>query len=113
MCDTNSAISIMQEAYCSCNSLLGGKLHNGYLYGSYARGDYDSDSDVDILFTADMTGEELAEYHRQISRIASRMSLQHDITVSLTVDPVEQFERYRSILPYYQNVLREGVQYAG
>ena len=68
---------------------------------------------MDILLTADMSSKELSAYHRQISRIASRMSLLHDVTVSVTVDPTEQFEKYQGILPYYQNVLREGVRYGG
>lgn len=113
MCDTNHAISIMHEAFHSCNDILGGRLHSGYLYGSYARGDYDAESDVDILLTADMSNEELSAYQRQIARIASRMSLLHDVTVSVTVDPAEQFDRYQSILPYYRNVLQEGVRYGG
>lgn len=41
------------------------------------------------------------------------MSLEHDITVSVTVKPLEQFRRYQTALPYYRNVVREGIRYAG
>jgi len=45
--------------------------------------------------------------------VTSRLSLEHDITVSVTVKPLEQFQRYQTALPYYQNVVREGIRYAG
>ena len=37
-------------------------LKDGYLYGSYARGDYHSESDIDILLTVDMSPEEICRY---------------------------------------------------
>ena len=45
--------------------------------------------------------------------MTSRLSLEHDITVSVTVKPLEQFRRYQTALPYYRNVVREGIRYAG
>jgi hypothetical protein len=44
-----------------------------------------------------------------ISKISSRLSLEYDLTFSVTVKPLEQFVRYSSILPYYQNVIKEGI----
>ena len=32
---------------------------------------------------------------------------------SVTVKPLEQFRRYQTALPYYRNVVREGIRYAG
>ena len=113
MCNTNHAISIMQEVFRSCNDLLGGRLDSGYLYGSYARGDYDQDSDVDIFLTANMTNDELSSYNSAIAHVASKMSLEHDVTVSIIVDPASQFHRYQNALPYYRNIVNEGVLYKG
>jgi len=47
-----------------------------------------------------------------IARLSSDLSLQHDITVSISVKPAEQFERFNTVLPFYQNVVREGIKYA-
>ena len=39
--------------------VFGEKFQSVILYGSYARGDYDEESDIDIMITVDMSREEL------------------------------------------------------
>ena len=48
-----------------------------------------------------------------VAEVSSDLSLEHDVTVSIAVKPAEQFERYREVLPFYQNVVNEGIRYAG
>ena len=50
--------------------LLGKKLKKIILYGSYARGDFNKSSDVDIMILADLSFEEIENYRDQISDIA-------------------------------------------
>ncbi len=112
MCTTNQAVSILGEVYHACHEMLG-DIYDAFLYGSYARGDYNEESDVDILLTVDLPSSELAKYRVAIASVTSALSLKYDVTVSVTVKPLEQFRKYQDVLPYYQNVLREGIQYAG
>lgn len=109
----SDAIKISNEAYHLCSKVLPCEIQDAYLYGSYARGDFNRESDVDIFLTVDLDPSELAVYRTRISEISSDMSLAHDVTVSITVKPLEQFRRYSDILPYYKNVLREGIRCAG
>ena len=113
MCNKSQAVLILAQAYIMCREIFGNKIRDAYLYGSFARGDYDDESDVDILITIDMSPEELALLRQKVSAVNSRLSLEHDVTVSITAKPIEQFTRYASILPYYRNVLSEGIKYAG
>lgn len=56
----------------------------------------------------------MSEIEKQLHAMAtidSDLSLENDVTVSVTVKPVRQFDQYKAVLPYYQNVLREGVRY--
>ena len=113
MCNKSQAILILAQAYIMCENIFGNNLRDAYLYGSFARGDYDEESDVDILVTVDMSAEELAKLRAKVSAVNSDLSLEHDVTVSITAKPIEQFTRYAEILPYYRNVLNEGIKYAG
>lgn len=112
MCTQNEAIVILQEVYTACKAIFG-EIKEAYLYGSYARGDYHNESDVDILLTVDMTQDEISNYTMDIAHVSSGLSLKHDITVSIAVKPSAQFERYKMMLPYYHNVVSEGIKYAG
>lgn len=112
MCDKNRAIAILGEVYSSCYPLFGNAMKDAYLYGSYARGDYHSESDVDILLTVDLEPDAISTFRNSIGLISSELSLKHNVTVSITVKPFEQFARYAAVLPYYQNVLKEGIRYA-
>lgn len=109
---TFDAVSIVREVYNECSKIFPGGVHDAYLYGSYARGDFDSESDVDILLTIDTDGVEIAKYRNALAEVTSKLSLRHDITVSVTAKPLLQFQQYSAILPFYRNVLQEGIRYA-
>lgn len=112
MCTQNQAIGILGEVYNSCNHIFDNTVKDAYLYGSYARGDYHSESDVDILLTVDMSPAEISRFRNAVATVTSNLSLKHDITVSVTVKPLEQFLRFADVLPYYKNVVGEGIRYA-
>ncbi len=79
-----------------------------YLYGSYARGDYDEDSDID--FAAIVKGERL-DVQKKLHRMwddTVRMDLELDIITSPTAIPAGEFEKYKSQSGYYKNILKEG-----
>lgn len=113
MCTQNQALHILGEVYHSCNPIFQNVVEDAFLYGSYARGDQHAESDVDILLTVRMDRAEIAKYRKEIAAVASDLSLKHDITVSVTVKPLEQFRRFADVLPYYKNVLGEGIRYVG
>ncbi len=106
------AEKILKEVYSKCFQLFGNLLHDVYLYGSYARGDYEIGSDIDILLTVDLDYLEIEKYTEKVAHISSELSLENDIYVSITVKPLNMFVKYSNILPYYKNVLNEGIRYA-
>lgn len=108
----SKAMRILAEVYEGCCGVYGSLLCDAYLYGSYARGDYDNESDVDILATADLDEPEHGEYFDKIAILSSHLSLKHNVTVSVSVKPKSQFLKYAEILPFYINVLKEDIKYA-
>lgn len=113
MCTKSEAIAILCEVFERSKKLFGSNLVNGYLYGSYARGDYDAESDVDILLTVDCDDDVIRAHNKSLAKIDSDLSLGHNVTVSITMKPLEQFNRYAKISPFYRNVINEGISYAG
>lgn len=111
MCTKSEAMIVLQEVYEGCLAIFG-KIKDAYLYGSYARGDYHEESDVDILLTVDQPQSVISNHRSDIAELSSELSLKHDITVSISVKPTEQFERLMDVLPFYKNVKREGIKYA-
>lgn len=110
MCQPETIV-ILSEVYQRCHRVFSSRLREAYLYGSYARGDFDTESDVDILLTVDLHPVDISHYRNQIAAISSDMSLVHDVTVSITIKSFGHFHRYSSVLPFYKNVLTEGIRY--
>ncbi len=92
--------------------LLGNKLDAVILFGSYARGDYDKESDVDIMVRIKCAREDLNAYMYTFCDIASELSLNYDITVSIIVYDTPTFSKFKTAMPFLQNVEREGIRVA-
>jgi len=101
--------TITSEVSRRIQKLLGGSLRSIILFGSYARGDYDEGSDIDIMVLADIPDKERRAWRHELSLISSRVSLENDITVSIILCNKALFEERLPILPFYQNVMNDGV----
>lgn len=104
---------VTEEIVDAVLGLLRNKVYRIMLYGSYARGDFTKESDVDIMILLNCSKEEVKNYRKQVSRLASRIGLKNDIEISLLLRDRETFERGIEILPFYQNVIEEGVALYG
>ena len=89
---------------------LGSRLRNIILFGSYARGDYDDGSDIDIMVLADVKEDEIRPIERKLVRIAGDIGLDNDIMVCIMLNDKTLFEERLPILPFYRNVMNDGVQ---
>ena len=97
----------------SAKEVLGDKLHDVILYGSYARGNYNEDSDIDIMVLADVADEDVWQIEKPIDSIASEMELEYDIMISVMIKNKKLFEERSTFLPFYQNVIKDGIKLYG
>ena len=109
MCSKSVLDEITAKIVQAAKDSLGDKLDKVILYGSYARGDYDDESDIDIMVLADIPRESCGEEYRKINRLASRLGLEHNILVYVDITDLATFNEYINDLPFYMNVQKEGV----
>ena len=93
------------------NNLLGDRVKRIVLYGSYARGDFNKSSDIDIMILTDLTDAEIIEYRENISDIAYDIEWENnfDIYFSPLLKNLDKFNYWLEALPFYMNVQKEGV----
>ena len=78
------------------------------LYGSYARGDYREDSDIDLLVLLDKDKVTL-EDRRQIRSPVNRIEWDTGKLISLFFYPKKAWETPQMVTEFYENVNREGI----
>ena len=89
--------------------IYGNHLNAVILYGSYARGDYDEFSDVDIMILLNLDEMELKSYRHQLSEITFDFNMEHDVDIKPITKSKELFLKWQESYPFYKNVSREGV----
>ena len=90
-------------------SIMGDSLKQMILYGSYARGDYKKNSDIDIMILTDFNDEEIVKYRELIWNITYDLELENDIIISSILRNIDKFNHLSNILPFYTNVNTEGI----
>lgn len=98
--------SILAELRKRFMDLYGGRLAEMILYGSRARGDSESGSDIDVLVV--LRGPvSAADEIARTSEIVADVSLRHEVVVSCVFMDEKDFSRRNG--PFLRNVRREGV----
>lgn len=108
MCTEKQLDNIKHELTSGIKAALGDKLYQLLLYGSYARGDYDEESDMDFMVIADVPHDELAKYRKAVNHVASRTGLKNDMMLSVSMMDKATIYEKRNVLPFFNAVLTEG-----
>lgn len=92
--------------------IYGSKLKEIILYGSCARGDFDSDSDIDLLVLLDVPPEKISEERKQIFDITDCLDLDYGTVLAPVFQNYMIYKKYIPVSAFYQNVQKEGVKIA-
>lgn len=107
----NKIDKIIQEFIIGVNKILGNRLKKVILYGSYARGDFNKHSDIDIMLLTNLSDKELIKYRNKIYDYAYDLECKNDFDIQLMplVKNLDKFNYWLEVLPFYKNVQKEGV----
>ncbi len=109
----NSINPILNEFLNKVKILLEDRLKKVILYGSYARGDYNNFSDIDIMILTDCSDAEIEEYRDKISDIAFEIELNTGYIISPIIRNIDIYNVRTHYIPFYSNVNKEGVVLIG
>ena len=106
--NSNKALmSVIKDLIKEYTDVYGSILSEVVLYGSYARGEQSEESDVDIALI--LKDKPSAEMTRRMIDYTAAGELKADKVLSVIDIQEAQFEHWKDILPYYQNILKEGI----
>ena len=112
MCSKDILADISERIAKSAKEALGENFDSAVLYGSYARGDFDEESDIDIIILANLPKTALVDYKKPLARLTSELGLKYDIVITVTLRDTETFNKFQNAVPFYNNIKKEGIRIA-
>ncbi len=97
---------MLAELRTHLSAIYGSRLRGVYLFGSYARGEAEEESDVDVLIILD----QVSNYSQEIDRTSesvSGLSLKHGAAISRVFVSEQKWREGQSL--FFQNVREEAV----
>ncbi|MEY8368563.1 nucleotidyltransferase domain-containing protein [Anaerovoracaceae bacterium 42-11] len=109
MCSQSELNTLLKELASIYREVYGTNMVRLLMYGSYARGSFDEESDIDIVAIVKGHRDELQKQLRKVWDAAWKLELEYETILSPTVIPYDEFEKFKEDIPYYRNVDKEGV----
>lgn len=102
--------NILMEYIDTMKKIYGSHLKEVILYGSYARGDFHSDSDIDIMILLDITDLEAKEYQDELFEKTYDFNMDNDLDIKPIAKSESHFKKWLDVYPFYSNINQEGVR---
>lgn len=101
---------LIQQYVSNIHDIYGSHLRQIILYGSYARGDFRPDSDIDIMILLDLSDIDIKKYRHQLSDMTFDFNMDYDVDIKPIAKNEEHYRKWIDNYPFYSNVNREGVR---
>ena len=90
--------------------IYGSHLKSVILYGSYARGDFSEESDIDIMILVDLSDIDIKKYRHQLSDLTYEFNMEYDLDIKPIAKNLAHYQKWLGAYPFYSNIHREGVK---
>ncbi len=107
--ETDITKIILSEVIAKMKEIYGSKLKEILLYGSYAKDEQDEESDIDIMLLIDMNDENLKSYDKRLNDVVSDIGYKYMKVISVIDMSYRKFNDWANVVPFYKNVVNEGV----
>lgn len=103
---SSNPTTIIKELRDGLQKIYNGRLKGLFLFGSYARGEEDSESDLDVLVVLDQCDNYGEEIDRT-SQLTADLSLKHRVSISRVFVPEHDWLTRQT--PFLKNVHDEAI----
>lgn len=93
--------------------IYGSRIKSIILYGSYARGDYTEDSDIDIMILLDISDMEIKKYRLQLSGMTYDFNMDYDLDIKPIAKNEGHFKKWLPVYPFYSNIEKRNLFISG
>lgn len=109
--DIPKDIQIHLETYVECvKNIYQDNLYQIILFGSYAKGNYSKESDIDVMILLNLNEEETSAQQLNISEISYDFQVEYDLDINPVIRSKDTFHKWKNVHPFYINVNREGLK---
>ncbi len=85
-------------------------LYQIILFGSYAKGNFGKDSDIDVMILLNMDEESAIEYRLDTAGISYDFQVDYDIDINPIIHSKDTLFKWKTAHPFYKNVYEEGIK---
>lgn len=100
---------VEKEAITKVSASMKDDLVEGILYGSYARGDYSQDSDIDIARITRCDRITVKKYNDMLNYVTTELAKKYFAIINFLCIPYEEYIEKKSWYAYFKNIAKEGL----
>lgn len=98
------------KSYCKeLKQFFGTSLVKVILFGSYARGDYNKNSDIDLMILVNVPPEQISDFADKIYDLTYDYEQEHDIEINPCIQSIDTYNYWKGVYPFFMNIEKEGL----
>lgn len=105
--------NLLNEIEDGLKQIYGDKLRKIILYGSYAREQEASGSDLDLMVLLDLPDKEIEGTNEEVLELTVDLTTRYGIFISIVKNNVNFFNEWVDTLPYFKNIISDGIDIYG
>ena len=102
-------LDILQLYIDGVRNIYGSALKAVVLYGSYARGDFTRESDIDLMILLTLNSDDMKKKFGKLSDYTYDFNMEHGTDISPVDISEYMYEKWRDVYPFYANISKEGI----